>query len=122
MNWFLVAIGGAFGACARYACTLALQDYGLPSGVTTWVNILGAFVLGLCVGAGLKTNMAPVYLLLGVGFCGAFTTYSTFNIEMLELLEAEEYLRVIPILSLTLIGALISGGLGIYLGRVFRIA
>lgn len=80
----LVAAGGALGGLARHAVATALPvTGGRPAVATLVVNVLGAFVLGMLLEAltrhGEQTNtQRSLRLLLGTGFCGAFTTYSTF--------------------------------------------
>lgn len=79
----LVSLGGAFGASARYAAGQALRtDARLPLS-TLFVNVVGSFVLGLFAFG------APdsVFALVGVGACGAFTTFSSFSYETVEALR-----------------------------------
>ncbi len=72
MNALLVALGAAVGAPVRF-----LAGRALPGRVGTLVvNVLGSAVLGALVGPATST-----YALVGVGFCGALTTYSTFAVE-----------------------------------------
>lgn len=78
----LVVVGGAVGAAAREGLVLTVPDVGgLPLAIAL-ANILGAFVLGLLVESLTRRRPAPargltLRLLLGTGFCGGFTTYST---------------------------------------------
>jgi len=85
MNILLVAVGAAVGAPLRFLVDKHMVgrlllgtriETPLPWG-TFAVNVLGSFVLGLLTGVGNQT----IALLVGVGFCGAFTTYSTFAAE-----------------------------------------
>ncbi|MGQ4596351.1 fluoride efflux transporter CrcB [Nocardia sp. R6R-6] len=92
MNVLLVVVGGAIGAPLRYLIDRAVQDRRdslFPWG-TFLVNVIGCFVLGGLSGAG--TALAtPFFVLLGTGFCGALTTYSTFSYETVRLAEAGAY-------------------------------
>ncbi len=87
-----VFAGGAVGAIAR-----AVVGEALPAEPGTWpwatfaVNVAGAFALGLLV-TRLQERVPPSAYrrpLLGTGFCGALTTFSTFQVELLEMLDAE---------------------------------
>ncbi|MFF8193151.1 fluoride efflux transporter CrcB [Streptomyces bobili] len=90
MNWLLVVAGGMVGAPLRYLTDRAVQarhDSVFPWG-TFVVNIVGCAVLGLVTGAALAGAAdGDLRLLLGTGFCGALTTYSTFSYETLRLTE-----------------------------------
>ncbi|MFI6701970.1 fluoride efflux transporter CrcB [Streptomyces sp. NPDC050509] len=90
MNWLLVVLGAAVGAPLRYLTDRSIQrrhDSLFPWGTFT-VNVTGCLVLGVVTGA-LTAGAAnsSVQLLLGTGFCGALTTYSTFSYETLRLTE-----------------------------------
>ena len=92
MTPVLVAVGGAFGACSRYLVDRRVQtwhDTVFPWG-TLVVNVLGCFVLGALAGAG-TAESGPVFAVLGTGFCGALTTYSTFSYETLRLVEGRSF-------------------------------
>ncbi len=90
-NILLVAAGGAVGSVARYLLSKAVQSTVLtsfPFG-TLAVNLLGCFALGLLCGIpALQTDrMRGVNLLLCTGFCGGFTTFSTYMNESASLLR-----------------------------------
>jgi CrcB protein len=98
MTVVLVILGGAVGAPLRHLTDLLVQsrtDSVLPWG-TLLVNVAGSFVLGV-VGAAVTTAGAPGWLmtLLGTGFCGALTTFSTFGFETLRLLEEGSLLEAL---------------------------
>lgn len=88
-NLFQAAIGGAFGASARYltsAATMRLLGPGFPWG-TLAVNVLGSFLMGVLVVALAHlggTRLAP---LLVTGVLGGFTTFSAFSLDALTLWE-----------------------------------
>ncbi|SEG90181.1 CrcB protein [Actinacidiphila yanglinensis] len=90
MNWLLVILGAMVGAPLRYLTDRAVQakhDTAFPWG-TFAVNVGGCAVLGLVAGAAAEgAASAHLQLLLGTGFCGALTTYSTFSYETLRLAE-----------------------------------
>ena len=90
MTVLLVLLGGAVGAPARYLTDLAVQsrhDSVLPFG-TFAVNVAGSLVLG-AVAASVTTHDTPAWVLtlVGTGFCGALTTFSTFGYETVRLVE-----------------------------------
>lgn len=84
MSWLLVAVGAALGAPLRHLADLVVQRVvggHLPYG-TLVVNVTGSFALGVLVGSGAGPRSLA---LLGVGLCGAFTTYSTYAYEICTL-------------------------------------
>lgn len=85
-----LAAGGVLGTLARYGLATwvhARVETPLPLG-TFAVNLLGSFVLGLAVRAAETAALSPeLRLMLTTGFCGAFTTFSTFSFETLALLQ-----------------------------------
>ncbi|WP_035847194.1 fluoride efflux transporter CrcB [Kitasatospora azatica] len=87
----LVALGAVVGAPLRYLTDRAVQarhDSVFPWG-TFAVNVVGSLALGLVAGAVLAgAASAQLQLLVGTGFCGALTTYSTFSYETLRLAES----------------------------------
>lgn len=94
MTVLLVILGAAIGAPLRYLTDQAVQsrhDTVFPWG-TFIVNVAGSLVLGVVTGAVLA-GAAPrsLQLLIGAGFCGALSTYSTFSYETLRLLEDGSY-------------------------------
>ena len=83
-------VGGAIGAPARYLVDGAVEDrrHGPFPWGTFVVNVTGSFVLGVVTGLALYHGLGPVpRAALGTGFCGAYTTYSTFSYETMRLLE-----------------------------------
>ncbi|PZT72741.1 MULTISPECIES: fluoride efflux transporter CrcB [unclassified Streptomyces] len=90
MNWLLVIAGAAVGAPLRYLTDRAVQsrhDTVFPWGTFT-VNMAGCLVLGLLTGAAAAgAASSQLRLLLGTGFCGALSTYSTFSYETLRLAQ-----------------------------------
>ncbi len=120
----LLAIGGALGTNARYwlatwlnhASWLAASPWlsGFPLG-TFVINVSGSFVLGL-VGVIFLDRLPPTqqgwFLLLGTGFCGGYTTFSTFEWETLQLLRNGSWRMA----AINVVGSVSVGFLGVVLG------
>jgi|TARA_R110002020_G_scaffold475894_1_gene713854 CrcB protein len=83
--YVLVATGGSLGAVSRY---IVSDKFTFPHG-TTAVNTAGSFALGLLISKSLQGGLVgeKLALLLGVGFLGAFTTLSTFSVDLLGLIN-----------------------------------
>lgn len=92
--YLMIALGGALGSMARYALGLAAApiSQSLPWG-TILINILGSFVIGffgtLTLANGRFPVSEPVRLLVMVGMCGGFTTFSSFSLQTLDLLRGD---------------------------------
>jgi fluoride exporter len=98
MILLMVCLGAAVGAPARYLTDRVIQsrhDSVFPWGTFT-VNVVGSFTLGVLVGLGSRLP-AEVLALIGTGFCGALTTYSTFGFETVRL--AEDGARLLAVLN-----------------------
>ena len=90
MNILAVGFGGALGAVCRYLLGQVIPKLGSGFPLATFaVNLLGCFAIGLVVGiAGRNTDIDPrLILFLQTGICGGFTTFSTFSLESLTLIE-----------------------------------
>ena len=114
-----VGIAGAVGAVARYLIDGAVQDRtsGLfPFGTTT-VNVVGSFVLGLVTGFVIRhVGSSDLKAVVGTGFCGGLTTWSTASWETVRLVE-EGALDVATRYTLAnLAASLLAGGIGLGLG------
>ena len=94
MSYLYVAVGGAIGAVLRFAVggwVTTWVDPGFPW-ATFVVNLSGSLLLGLLLGVLPDLATAPeLRALLAVGFCGAFTTFSTFSYETVALLQDGSY-------------------------------
>jgi CrcB protein len=108
----LLALGGALGTLARYGLNglIAARVPTFPLG-TMVVNITGCFVIGLITPLALRTEWR---LFLIVGFCGGYTTFSSFGIQTLELARDGQWLHVAG----NVLGSNLLGLLAAYLGWV----
>ena len=115
-----VGLGGALGSIARFITSKTLDQKlqsVMPYGTLT-VNIVGSLILGVLYGlamrkAGLHENWR---LFLGTGFCGGFTTFSTFAVENFNLLHTRPWVSFAYII-LSLAAGLLAVGLGYFAGK-----
>jgi CrcB protein len=109
----VVSLGAAIGAPLRYYIDQILKrrhHHWLPL-ETLLINVLGSFILGLVINAKGHTP-----LLLGTGFAGAFTTWSTLAVEY-HAISQKNHRRAMHYLTLTLILGIGAAALGIYLAK-----
>jgi CrcB protein len=116
---FWVGLGGSVGSILRYlASKLASWKIGTVNFplATFIVNIMGCFLIGLLIGLSLKNQVLStnMKLLLITGFCGGFTTFSTFSAENLQMYEAGNY----GTLALYILGSIILGLLAVWGGAM----
>jgi len=93
--WLAVALAGAAGSVLRYAIGLALVrvPLGFPTG-TLFVNVLGSFLLGIFARWLSAPSFDPAWrIALTVGFCGGFTTFSTFSAELVSMAQEGRLVR-----------------------------
>ena len=120
-KYLIVGLGGFLGACARYWVSgWAAEKWGasLPFG-TLLINVTGSFLLGVFLAATSERLLIdPRWrLMLAVGFLGAFTTFSTYTYESMQLLlTGNGWSGIANLLSSNLLG-LLASALGIALGR-----
>lgn len=92
-----IALGGAFGACSRYLVSelcVVLFGRGFPYGTLT-VNIVGSLIMGLLMST-LNQGMieaAPWRPIIGLGFLGALTTFSTFSMDNVVMIQQGEFVK-----------------------------
>jgi CrcB protein len=116
-----VALGSAIGGVSRYLLGGLVQrmlDTTFPAG-TLLVNVTGSFLLGAIIRYALETpSLTPeVRAFLTIGFCGGYTTFSTFSYETMALLEDGEWARAGVYITASVILSLIATFLGLALAR-----
>lgn len=120
MTWAYVAVGSALGGLTRWWVGGAIQDWagpGFPTG-TLIVNISGSFLLGLLMRFALEVpEITPeVRLLLTTGFCGGYTTFSTFSYDTVRLAQEGEWMRAVGYAGMSLVVSLAACALGVGAG------
>lgn len=115
MDKFLwVGLGGAIGSIFRYTLSLLPIKSSFPV-LTLITNLLGAFIIGVVVGLFEKQYLSSQsHLFLKTGLCGGFTTFSTFSLETLTLLENDMIFIAIVYAFISVVGCI----MGVYLGKM----
>jgi CrcB protein len=123
MTYELLAIGlgGAMGALCRYGMTQwanALVGINFPYS-TLIINVLGSFAIGIVFILLVERNLlAPVWRsVLMVGFLGAFTTFSTFSLQALGLMEEGRFIGALAYIGGSVVTCILATALGMYLAR-----
>ena len=116
-----VALGSAIGGVSRYLLGGLVQrmlDTTFPAG-TLLVNVTGSFLLGAIIRYTLETpSLTPeVRAFLTIGFCGGYTTFSTFSYETMALLEDGEWARAGVYITASVLLSFIATFLGLALAR-----
>ena len=116
-----IAGGGAIGAIARYGTSLGVYSVlgrSFPYG-TLFVNVAGSFLMGvLSIMLLERMNLGPEWrAAILVGFLGSFTTFSTFSIETLNLIEQGDFNRALLNMGLSLVLCIMAVWFGVNLGR-----
>jgi len=116
-----IAGGGALGAVMRFGVSSGVyrvlgKDF--PYGTLT-VNVLGSFFMGLCFILVIERNVLSMEWrsIIMIGFLGAFTTFSTFSMETLSLLESGELTRALVNILLSVTLCLAATWIGLTIGR-----
>ncbi len=113
----LLSVGGAIGTCARYFVSIWIGSpawaRGFPVG-TFVINVSGSFILGAAAVI-IRQRLSPEYgywyLLIGTGFCGGYTTFSTFEYETFQLVNLGSWLMALA----NVLGSVIAGYVGVVL-------
>ncbi len=121
MAYLLVALGGALGSVARYWATLAVTAALGPRypWATLGINVLGSFVIALtaALGTGRLPLSAETRLFIMVGICGGFTTFSSFSLQSLQLLQDGEFPAALAYMLGSVLLCVLASWAGMALGR-----
>ena len=104
----LVALGAVPGAVLRWQVAAHLHDNDVI------VNVLGAFILGWLVGLPIRPKRQ---LLIGIGFCGSLTTFSSWMVHCVTFISQGDWLAALGLIGLTLGLGVGAAGLGVFTGR-----
>ncbi len=121
----LLAVGGALGTCLRYFVGKWFNEQswtkGFPYG-TLFINVTGSFILGLAsviIRERLPLRFQDWYLLVGTGFCGGYTTFSTFEWETYRLVVDRSYLHAFGNVALSVGAGFVGVVLGVLIAYTF---
>lgn len=122
-NILLVFLGGGLGSVLRFYCGTLFMRYApaMPySGATLFVNFAGSLLLGLVLTLFVKQD-DPYRLLLAVGFCGGFTTFSTFSGESVQYLQNGNVLSFVLYSGLSLLLGLAGFAGGVFIAKYYSV-
>jgi len=123
IEFVLLAVGALAGAFLRYKIASSPILFGvLPLNVLI-INVVGSFILGIFSFLSVSLNLDTKYsILLAVGFCGSFTTMSSFALESINLLDNKQFalfaLNLFTNVGLSLGGIVLGRALGVALIRI----
>jgi fluoride exporter len=115
VSLLLVTVGGLAGILARYGLGTAVPTVNLPW-VTVAINVVGSFLLGALIPWGSHLS-EPVRNGLAVGFCGSFTTFSTFSVEVFYDAHAGDTGFAMLYLAASVVGGILAAAVGYFTGR-----
>ena len=121
MVWLAVGIGGALGAPLRFVTDRWVQERRFGDDeLTAWplgtlaVNVIGGLMLGVIVGASRYGTLGAVPVaVMGTGFCGALTPFSTASVETIRLAEAERWPAALAVAASNLLLTMTAAALGL---------
>ncbi len=116
-QFFAVFFGGAIGALSRWGILELLPT------ITYWpwhivlINISGSAALGVMVGLFTRSRDSLLFLAVGGGFCAAFTTFSSFTVEIASTIKTQEYFDAVSFLTASIVGGFAAYQMGKHVGN-----
>jgi CrcB protein len=123
-----ICIGACLGALSRWQLGLWLNPSSTENGIFPWgtlaANLIGGYLIGLCVGVSQNMpQLAPeVRLLCITGFLGALTTFSTFSVEVVSMLQHGRIVLALLTAGVHLLGSLLLTYFGLYTVKLLGIS
>ena len=117
-QFFAVGIGGFFGAITRYELSQTMPPFNDFPYITLCINSIGCFFLAWLFTKYMKRS--PLVLAIGTGFLGAFTTFSTFSLETLLLVEQGKWLLAGSYIASSVGGGLLCATIGVTTARRYK--
>lgn len=113
MLYVLLALAGVIGAVCRYLIGMLIPSHGFPL-ATLVLNLTGCFLLAIVMRylARLPRVSSNMVTVIGTGFVGSYTTFSTFSLESIQLIEHQMYITALLYIGASLIGGLLFTWLG----------
>jgi CrcB protein len=116
-----IGLGGAIGSVFRYLTSVLVSKYWNQSFplATFLTNVLGCFIIGIIIGLLEKNNLANGNLkwFLVTGFCGGYTTFSTFGIESHSLLQSNQSLLAFSYIALSVVLGIFAVWFGLFVSK-----
>jgi fluoride exporter len=118
----LIFVGGGFGSLARFfigKSVMGLMPTNFPAG-TLIVNVSASLILGCFIGHELSHKLDNNYrALIAIGFCGGFSTFSTFGAETLQLFQSDRLIEAFTNILLNVIICILATFAGIYIAKMY---
>lgn len=120
-NILAIFLGGGIGAVSRYLVGLNLaKNFEINLPISTFlVNVIGSFIIGFCMFYCRKADVTPaVKLALTAGFCGGLTTFSTFSLEVFEMLGNHQFFHAFTYTILSITVCVLTTAIGAYFAKL----